>query len=278
MENEDLQFIPWKIDPALQPYVKRMVGFRDAGPPVIRREMLMVGCPMLFVFGSPFRLSERANPAEVSSTLHGSFTAGMFDTFTMSQSTGPTSGLHVDLTPPGAYLLTGIPMCEFSNQIVSMPDLWGPGMNDLQEQLANLPSWNNRFRHVERFLFARMSDRAQIDRGVSWAWNQLVAARGNLLVQNLADELQWSRKRLRDAFLREIGFPAKTVARMLRYRYAVDVAQRQPGVGWSEIAQLSGYSDQAHLHRDVLMFAGTTPGELRRGFAEATFVQDDASR
>lgn len=272
MEAGESQFITWPVEPALRPYVNRIVGFREAGAPVLRREPLMVGCPMLFVFGAPYRLSDRAQPSVLSVT-RGSFTAGVFDSFTMSSPTGRTEGLQIDLSPLGARILTGVPMHEFANLIVPMQDLWGREMRDVQERLGNLDTWDERFRLIEAALLARLRSRPGPAREVAWAWNQLVTAHGDMRISVLTDELQWSRKRLRHAFLRDIGFSPKLMARMLRYCHAVAMARAEPGTGWSQIAQRAGYSDQAHLHRDVRAFAGTTPAALRTELREETFVQ-----
>lgn len=273
MLNDDVQFESWQVTLPLRPYVNRIVGFRDVGPPVIRRELPQVGCPMLFVFGAPFRLSDREQPAVLSST-HGSFTAGVFDTFTMSQSTGPTSGIQVDLSPLGAYIIGGTPMQELSNRIVNMEDLSGREVRDLAERLGSLERWDERFQLIETFFLDRVRQHSGVTPEVLWAWKQMVAANGNVSVALITDELQWSRKRLRAAFLREVGFPPKTMGRLLRYRYVMDLATGYPHVGWSEIASRAGYSDQSHLHRDLLAFTGTTPVALRSELAEGTFVQD----
>ena len=67
-----------------------------------------------------------------------------------------------------------------------------------------------------------------------------------------------------DRFHADIGLPPKTVARLLRFRRAVDRCAAAPSSRWSDIALDAGYLDQAHLIRDFRQFAGMTPVEFRR--------------
>ena len=91
-----------------------------------------------------------------------------------------------------------------------------------------------------------------------------------------------------------MGFPPKTIARLVRFNRAVrsldrlqrDASQRaggqavhrdqatgDPPVGaiqWAELAADCGYADQAHLIRDFLEFAGMTPDAFLRSVSFLT--------
>ncbi len=55
--------------------------------------------------------------------------------------------------------------------------------------------------------------------------------------------------------------PPKTVARIARFRTAIDRMTAAPA-SLAQIAAESGYADQSHFNRDVRVLAGCTPGEL----------------
>lgn len=270
---EQLQFVPWTIPKCLRPYVHRVTGYRDFNVGVVRREMLVVGCPLMFAFGARYRLSERRDPSSLT-IVHRSFFAGMYDTYTMSENLGVTEGFQVDLTPLGAYQLLGIPMHELSNKVIPVIDVLNGEDRALEEYLGNLESWDERFQVLERFLTSRILELNRVSPEMHWAWTQLTMSHGTTPVSLLTDELQWSRKRLRDVFNRELGFPPKLIGRMLRYRRAVDLVCVRPYRSLAEIATMAGYYDQAHLHRDVQAFAGLTPAGLRRDLNSGTYVQD----
>jgi AraC-like DNA-binding protein len=91
---------------------------------------------------------------------------------------------------------------------------------------------------------------------------------GRVAVASLATELGWSRKRLVARFRREVGLPPKTVARLLRFERARELAQRPNRAGWAEIAFDCGYYDQAHLINEFRAVTGRAP---------ETFLQDAAA-
>ena len=91
--------------------------------------------------------------------------------------------------------------------------------------------------------------------------HERLSARPDTRIAALAETVGWSRSRLVDRFRREIGVPPKTVARIARFRSAVDAM----GAGETSLARVaaeSGYADQSHFNRDVRALTGWTPAEL----------------
>ena len=74
-------------------------------------------------------------------------------------------------------------------------------------------------------------------------------------------ELGWSRRHFGARFLEHVGLAPKAAARLLRFRRAVALLERDDGARLAEIAQACGYYDQAHLNRDFRAYAGRSPGE-----------------
>jgi AraC-like DNA-binding protein len=56
--------------------------------------------------------------------------------------------------------------------------------------------------------------------------------------------------------------PPKTLARVLRFKHALGLLQRDDGARFAEIAETCGYYDQAHLNRDFRAFAGAPPTDF----------------
>jgi AraC-like DNA-binding protein len=90
-------------------------------------------------------------------------------------------------------------------------------------------------------------------------------------VERLSRALGCSRQHLRRTFDHHVGVGPKLFARVARMQRAVDALQRTHGRGIAAVAVALGYSDQAHLCRDLRDLAGVTPGAAR-GSAGSIFT------
>ncbi|MEE8104146.1 MAG: helix-turn-helix domain-containing protein [Planctomycetota bacterium] len=89
------------------------------------------------------------------------------------------------------------------------------------------------------------------------AVERLVESRGAMSIDEL-NTLFGGARRLERAFRRDVGMPAKTLARVVRFQQAVR-ALDTGGQGGAQLALACGYFDQAHLIRDFRAFAGQSP-------------------
>lgn len=169
--------------------------------------------------------------------------------------------IELRLSPVGgAYSLLGVAPTDLGRNVVAVDDLWGRRARQLREQLADARTWDERFVLTTSFLAqCDRTDRAP-DPEVVAGWEQILAARGRVQVGALAESLGWSRKRLWARFESQIGLTPKRAAMLVRFRSAVDgLLAGRPAAA---VAAECGYTDQAHLCRDVSIFAHGTPGAL----------------
>ena len=96
-----------------------------------------------------------------------------------------------------------------------------------------------------------------MDPEVAWAWNRMLAGRGQVRVDRLGAEVGWSRRRLWSRFHAQIGLPPKRAATLVRFDHAAH--RLAAGDAAARVAADGGYADQSHLHRDVVAFTRTTP-------------------
>ncbi|WP_331739014.1 helix-turn-helix domain-containing protein (plasmid) [Streptomyces sp. NBC_00727] len=168
--------------------------------------------------------------------------------------------VQVRLSPVIARAVLGVPPSELDGAVVPLDALWGREASRMRERLGEAPSWQARFALMDALLTRRYAAGAPVDPEVSRAWQRITAGRGMLRIDELADDVGWSRKRLWSRFRSQLGLPPKRAARLIRFDHAAH--RLVAGEGAARVAADTGYADQSHLHRDVVAFTGATPAKV----------------
>jgi AraC-like DNA-binding protein len=238
-----------------------MAGFRDRGvtPPGLR----LIPHPavtLILVLGGTIAVEDAAGRAH-----RGSFVTGLgLGEVIRAVRAEAFECMQVRLSPVVARTVLGGAATELGGVVVTLDDLWGPEAARITEQLGALSSWRERFAWIDAWLARRGAAAArtsqEVDPEVAWAWRRIVAGRGMVRIEHLAAELGWSRKRLWSRFGSQIGLPPKRAVKLVRFDHAVHglVAGQAAGA----VAADGGYTDQSHLHRDVVAFTGLTPATV----------------
>ena len=245
-------------DPRLRPYVIHYCGYAEETASFTRRiEAAGLRTPLIFNFGPPVSVRTSATGGEWVRHPDG-FVGGLSDSYALVESTGSQSGLEVYLTPVGTGLVTGMPMRHLRGRVVALEDLFGPLAGLVREQLLEAHGWEQRFAIVDEFLLARLTGAEPPPPSLAWALARLHGTRGAIEIGALTAELGCSRRYLIAQFNDHVGLPPKLLARILRFEHALELADGGR-FSWGEIAQRSGYYDQAHMIGDFQQFAGHSP-------------------
>jgi len=250
------QFGSWEMisrapHPSLRPHVTRYCGYaEDTLAPLRRVEAATTDIPLIVSFGPEI---------DIDGSTHTSFVAGLHDGCTNTAHEGHQRGIQIDLSPQAAGMVLGVPMHELAHRVVALDDVLGPG---LAERLHDAPSWDARFELLDTLLARRIEAAQAPPPSLEWAWRRLAASRGRLAVGELAREIGCSPRYLTLQFRDHLGMPPKPLARILRFRHALDRLERDDGARFAEIAESCGYYDQAHLNRDFRAFAGAPPTDF----------------
>ena len=257
------ELVRCRPDARLAPYVFEYQGYREWTATMVRRiEFALPAAVVIINFGPSWRLGDGHAPGRMQ--RYGSFIAGMYSTYAISENTGASHCLQFNLTPIGARRIFGVSMHALSERIVDFSDVMGRDGERLEMQIAEAADWESRFELLDRFLLQRIGQSRPVSGAVSYAWNCLRRSGGMIPVGALADELGWSRKHLASKFNEDVGLAPKTIARLFRFRRVVDRSADDLASCWSDVALEAGYFDQAHLIRDFRQFAGMTPVDFRR--------------
>ncbi|MGW4767410.1 helix-turn-helix domain-containing protein [Nocardia sp. NPDC004278] len=233
-----------------------IIGYRDAGGAgVDLRVAGTAAITVLIEFGDRGLIVDDA----VGRRTLGGFVAGL-PIEAMRVRGERAACIEVRLSPIQAYSLLGISPTDLGRGVVALEDLWGLRARRLREQLASTPTWDERFALTKSFLAQCDRPMRTPDPEVLAGWNRILTSGGQVKIGELAESVGWSHKRLWARFESQIGLTPKRAAMLVRFRSAVDgLLAGRPA---ADVAVDCGYTDQAHLCRDVSIFADRTPGSL----------------
>lgn len=187
---------------------------------------------------------------------------------------GRMEQVGVRLRPGGVAQLLGVPAGELAERRVPLELLWGARAAEVHERLLALPDGRSRAALLAAILRERLGrDGPRPHAGAAAAVRLIRASGGRLRVREVAAAVGVGERRLEQLFHVHVGVSPKAACRLARFNAAVQLAQRQPAVAWSDVAYRCGYSDQSHLVNDFRAFAGLTPGAFRTS-ALFGFFQD----
>ncbi len=236
--------------------VHEFIHYRETVPGLFRQvETASLVVPLVISFGTPFAIGLGRDPG--SDETYGSFASGLFPGQVVIHSTGFSDCIQVNFTPLGAWRFFGLPMSELAARMVTLDDLAGRDIRELRLRLADQADPVRRVDLVESFVTGRLLCSAAYDPVSEAAYALLLRQNGDVRISRLAARLDLSRKHLAERFRAAIGVPPKTVARIMRFNRAQQLARA--GEDWADIAASCGYADQAHLAREFQEMSGSTP-------------------
>jgi AraC-like DNA-binding protein len=256
--------------PGLAAYVHGLFGVCSSGAPERRLESPVAGTALIIALEHGWRVaaSEDAPLQRV-----GSFAGGLTVAPAVSEHDGYAHSVQLDLSPLGTAAVLGVPGAEVAGRIVAFEDLVGErAARLLAEQLAELGDWPARFAALQSWAARRIAAARPASADVAWALGRLDATGGRVRVAEVQRELGCSRRHLAARFGEDVGCSPKTYARLVRFTRARDAICHTPEP-LAGIAVACGYSDQAHLTREVHAFSGATPAALRHASTPVTFLQ-----
>lgn len=259
---------------ALRGAVLRLEGYTARGPtPVWIRELPGTFVPVIIDLDTGWTVVDPRYPDRADHL--GSFVAGLTDGPVLVEHPGYACCLQVDLAPLAARRILGVPLSEITNRSVALDDVVGRWGRELVERVGAVADWEDRFAVVNQMLAVRMAESAPPDPALEWPLDRLAASDGSASIGGLADELEWSHRRLIARFRDAVGMPPKRIARIVRFERLVALVESERELDWASAAAKCGFADQAHLAREVREFSGLTPGALHT--ERINFVQDLAT-
>lgn len=178
--------------------------------------------------------------------------------------------LGMRFKPGAARRWLDLPMTEIVGMQVDMQDIWGQRAREIAERMQEANGLEEQFGLLNALL-AKMAPSIEPASGEGAAiFGALERGAGNDTggqVDILADGLAVSGRTLRRRSRELFGYGPKTLHRILRFQQFMVLARLPDRRGLAELACAAGYSDQAHLNREVRALCSMTAGDLVRQIA-----------
>ncbi|WP_244927904.1 AraC family transcriptional regulator [Nocardioides sp. W7] len=257
------------VPAALAPYVSSLVAYDvDLGGPGVHRGLPSTSLTFVLPVDAPLEVSWAGRPA--SRTTGWSSVSGLHAAPAQIHHDGTQRGVQLALTPAGARALLGLPAAALAGELLELGELadLSPGLRHLPERLAGEPDRSRWAALVERELL-----RAVVRNGEPHPPAAVGRALARLTrgarVQEVAEEVGYSRRHLATLVRAECGLTPKALQRVARFERSRGLVGRRP---LAEVATRCGYADQAHLTREWTALAGCPPTTWLR--EEFPFLQD----
>jgi AraC-like DNA-binding protein len=243
--------------PALRPFITKYAGFRISGlPSGVHYGLPSSGVHLIISLGHPIELLETPNTRQSPLTLIA-FVSGLQDRPAIVRQNDKAFGLHVFIKPLGVKAILGVASPDISSLVLNLTDIWGSRAEALIELLLDATSWSQRFAIMDRAFVSKLNPAVPRPE-ISWSWERLAKSHGSVPVQQLADEIGYSRRHFSQHFRDEIGVSPKLAARLFRFEHACRLVA-DSRLGLAHVALSCGYYDQAHLTREWYALAGCSP-------------------
>lgn len=138
------------------------------------------------------------------------------------------------------------------------------------EQIAEAPTFSAQGGLLGRTIIGALRRREVVPTSLDQAIGHVQHNRDLWRVESLAAMCGISTRQLERTVKATVGLPPKLLMRILRAQAAITAMQRGPFGLLVDLAATLGYSDQAHMNRDVQVLTGTTPSHYRIALAQKT--------
>jgi len=240
--------------PALASHIK-CFWVLESSFPTGEETVVTDGCPEIILhYGDYF--SERSESG-VWEKQPKAIVAGQITRPLTLLPTGRVGMLGIRFWPHGIASLLDGSASELTDQRSEIAVI-SSAITQLEELVINASSIEERVRTCESFLKKLLLVQAT-DQVVDRAVKAIVNSNGNVMVRQLAKELNTTERQLQRKFRSQVGLSPRQLSRAFRFHRIIELLEEPPHPTWAQLALDCGFFDQAHLNRDFRQFTGQSP-------------------
>ena len=180
-----------------------------------------------------------------------------------------TTLVGLRLRPGVASRVLGLPAHELTDRDLPLSELWRhPIVGDTSDRLRDERLPASRVAIAQSLIVSRLDGMRRRDPVVDHAVSLLTSGRSGR-IEKLASHVGISERHLHRRFVASVGYSPKTFQRIVRFQQLLALAEADSRAQLGDVSLAAGYADQAHMTREVVEFAGVTPGALLGKVASA---------
>ncbi|WP_221794307.1 AraC family transcriptional regulator [Oceanobacter mangrovi] len=146
-----------------------------------------------------------------------------------------------------------------------------PHAREMIEQISNEPqvlAQSRLFEHFFRSFHNRQPSALTLE-----SMQRICQHKGNIQIQQLAEQTGRSRRTLHRQFIDDLGMSPKAFSRIVRCQSAVYDINHQQDVVFSALASDLGFSDQSHFLREFKKCVNATPADYQGQVQQQDYLQ-----
>ncbi len=246
--------------PALQPFVEQFIFYEANSTTTITQNLIpsnrqyvgfiLKGNKQAFVPGT----------FDGSLPISKSYVIGQLSRPIKVTYPGNIKILAIHFKPTGMYQLFGIPMNNFTNQVVAFETIAEIEGHAFIQELLGASCLKKQIAIAERFLLQKTKqENLRHAKQVEHACNLIQKHHGNIRLKYLLEQVNMCERNFARCFLERVGISPKTFISIARINKALQMIENLSAFKWTDFAYQLNYVDQAHFNHDFKKFSGNNP-------------------
>jgi AraC-like DNA-binding protein len=189
--------------------------------------------------------------------------AGPFSQPSWSYNPGPADVYMLVLMPGALHLLTGIDVTAHTNRLTAFEEVADAAWLDLAQRVQQAPDHESRIALVEDFLEPRWQA-ARPRNGLHTGWFRDYLT--GIALRAVTSDWMRSTRQLERRIKTWTGLPLRQLRSLHRSEQAFHeayAAMQSGTLSWTDVADATGFADQAHMCRETRRNTGLTATELK---------------
>jgi len=168
--------------------------------------------------------------------------------------------LAIHFKPTAMYKLFGVPMNNFTNQVVAFETIAGIDDAYFLEEMFDAADLEKQITIIERYLIQKATQKNfRHTKQVEYACSLIQKQHGNIQLKYLLKQVNMCERNLARCFLQKVGISPKTFMSIARINKALQMIETMSKFSWTEFAYQLNYVDQAHFNHEFKKFSGNNP-------------------